>query len=78
VKIAGAKANFHAVIEVPRKTDLRVRMSSGGLSIGDVKGNKDIEILAGNLDQILSTHRTTPRWISPSASAMCMRLYPRR
>jgi hypothetical protein len=50
VKIAGAKANFHAVIEVPRKTDLRVRMSSGGLSIGDVKGNKDIEILAGNLD----------------------------
>jgi len=50
LKIAGPKANFHAVIEVPRKTDLRVRMSSGGLSIGDVEGNKDIEVLAGNLD----------------------------
>lgn len=50
VKIAGPKPNFHAVIEVPRKTDLRVRMSAGGLSIGDVEGNKDIEILAGNLD----------------------------
>jgi hypothetical protein len=50
VKIAGPKANFHVVIEVPRKTDLRIRMSAGGLSIGDVEGNKDIEILAGNLD----------------------------
>jgi len=50
IKIAGPKSNFHAVIEVPRKTDLRVRMSSGGLSIGDVEGNKDIEVLAGNLE----------------------------
>ena len=50
IKIAGEKSNFHAVIEVPRKTDLRVRMSAGGLSIGDVEGNKDIEIAAGNLE----------------------------
>ena len=50
IKIAGPKSNFHAVIEVPRKTDLHVRMSSGGLSIGDVEGNKDIEVLAGNLE----------------------------
>jgi hypothetical protein len=50
IKVAGPKANFHAVIEVPRKTDLRVRMSAGGLSIGDVEGNKDIEIVAGNLE----------------------------
>ena len=50
LKIAGPKSNFHAVIEVPRKTDLRVRMSAGGLSIGDVEGNKDIEVLAGNLE----------------------------
>lgn len=49
IKIAGEKSNFHAVIEVPRRTDLRVRMSAGGLSIGDVEGNKDIEIVAGNL-----------------------------
>jgi hypothetical protein len=50
LKIVGPKANFHAVIEVPRKTDLRVRMSAGGLRIGDVEGNKDIEIVAGNLE----------------------------
>src|SRR5215469_16950699 len=50
IKIAGPKSNFHAVIEVPRKTDLRVRMSSGGLSVGDVEGNKDIEVMAGNLE----------------------------
>jgi hypothetical protein len=50
LKIAGPKSNFHAVIEVPRKTDLRVRMSAGGLSIGDVEGNKDIEVGAGNLE----------------------------
>ena len=49
LKIVGPKSNFHAVIEVPRKTDLRVRMSAGELSIGDVEGNKDIEIIAGNL-----------------------------
>jgi hypothetical protein len=50
LKIAGAKSTFHAVIEVPRKTDLRVRMSAGGLRVGDVEGNKDIEIRAGNLE----------------------------
>jgi hypothetical protein len=49
LKIAGPKSNFHAVIEVPRKTNLRVRMSAGGLTIGDVEGNKDIEVVAGNL-----------------------------
>jgi hypothetical protein len=38
------------VIEVPRKTDLRIRMSAGGLSIGDVEGNKDIEVITGNLE----------------------------
>ncbi len=38
------------MIEVPRKTDLRVRMSAGGLRIGDVEGNKDIEVMAGNLE----------------------------
>ena len=50
LKIAGPKKNFHAVIEVPRKTDLRVRMNSGGLRVGDVEGNKDIEVRAGNLE----------------------------
>ncbi len=50
LKIAGPKSNFHAVIEVPRKTDLRVRMITGDLRVGDVEGNKDIEMRAGNLE----------------------------
>jgi hypothetical protein len=50
LKIAGPKSNFHAVIEIPRKTDLRVRMTAGDLHVGKVEGNKDIEIRAGSLE----------------------------
>jgi hypothetical protein len=50
LKIAGPKSRFHAVIEVPRKTDLRVRMMAGDLHVGEVEGNKDIEVRAGNLE----------------------------
>jgi hypothetical protein len=50
LKIAGPKSNFHAVIEVPRKTDLHVRMAAGDLRVGDVEGNKDIEVRAGTLE----------------------------
>lgn len=50
LKIAGPKPNFHVVIEVPRKTNLRVRMMAGDLRVGDVEGNKDIEVLTGNLE----------------------------
>ena len=50
LKIAGPKSNFRAVIEVPRKTDLRVRMTAGDLHVGDVEGNKDIEVRAGSLE----------------------------
>jgi hypothetical protein len=50
LKIAGPKSSFHAIIEVPRKTDLHVRLGSGDLHVGDVEGNKDIEIRAGSLE----------------------------
>jgi hypothetical protein len=50
LKVAGPKPNFHAVIEVPRKTDLHVRMLAGDLRVGEVEGNKDIEMAAGNLE----------------------------
>jgi hypothetical protein len=52
LKIAGPKSNFHAVIEVPRKTDLRVRMMAGDLRVGEVEGNKDIEMNAGSLELV--------------------------
>ena len=50
LKIAAPKPHFHAVIEVPRKTDLRVRMMAGDLHVGEVEGNKDIEMDTGNLE----------------------------
>ena len=50
LKIAAPKQNFHAVIEVPRKTNLRVRMLAGDLRVGEVEGNKDIEMAFGNLE----------------------------
>ncbi|MGC2696682.1 MAG: hypothetical protein WA738_12930 [Candidatus Angelobacter sp.] len=50
LKIAGSKSHFHAVIEIPRKTDLRVRMDAGDLHVGKVEGNKDIEVRAGSLE----------------------------
>ena len=50
LKIAGPKSSFHAVIEVPRKTDLHIRMMSGDLHVGEVEGNKDIEVRAGTLE----------------------------
>jgi hypothetical protein len=50
LKIAAPKSNFHAVIEVPRRTDLRVRMTAGDLRVGEVEGNKDIEMRAGSLE----------------------------
>ncbi len=50
LKITGPKSNFRAVIEVPRKTDLRIRMMAGDLKVGEVEGNKDIEVRAGTLE----------------------------
>jgi Putative adhesin len=41
--------NFHAKIEVPAATDLRIRMTAGNLKVGAIKGDKDIELNAGDL-----------------------------
>ena len=42
--------NFHCEIEVPRTSDLYIRLSAGNLDIGAIKGNKDVESHAGNVD----------------------------
>jgi len=42
--------NFHATIEVPALTDLRIRLTAGDMSVTGVKGDKDIEIHAGDLN----------------------------
>ena len=36
-------------IQVPTRTDLHVRMSAGDLTIEDVRGNKNVELRAGDL-----------------------------
>jgi len=42
--------NFHATIEVPRQSDLWVRLTAGDMKIGGIQGNKDVEAHAGDLE----------------------------
>ena len=42
--------NFQATIEVPRTSDLIVRLSGGNLVLSGITGNKDIDSVAGNAE----------------------------
>ncbi len=42
-------SNFHATIEVPKTTDLVVRLSGGQLDMDPITGNKDIDSQAGEV-----------------------------
>ena len=42
--------NFHATIEVPALADVRIRLTAGDMSVAGIKGDKDIEINAGDLN----------------------------
>jgi hypothetical protein len=44
------KGSFHAEIEMPRKTDIWIQLMAGDLDIGPLRGSKDIELRAGNLN----------------------------
>jgi hypothetical protein len=41
--------NFKATIEVPRRSDLWVRLSAGELVIEDIEGDKNLELRAGRI-----------------------------
>jgi hypothetical protein len=41
--------NFQATIEVPRHSNLWVRLSAGELEVEDVEGDKNLEVLAGRI-----------------------------
>jgi hypothetical protein len=41
--------NFKATIQVPRRSDLWVRLTAGELDVGSVEGNKDLALNAGSL-----------------------------
>jgi hypothetical protein len=49
LRVENTPNNFHARIEVPAATDLRIRMTAGDLRVGEIKGDKDIEMNAGDL-----------------------------
>jgi hypothetical protein len=42
--------NFQATIEVPQTADVTIRLTAGDLKIEAIKGSKDIESYAGNVD----------------------------
>lgn len=41
--------NFKATIEIPRQSNLWVRLTAGELNVGNIMGDKDLEIRAGRL-----------------------------
>jgi hypothetical protein len=42
-------SNFHAIIEVPKASDLEARLTAGELTLAAITGNKYIESTAGNV-----------------------------
>lgn len=42
--------NFRATVEAPATADLIVHLTGGNLEIGAIKGNKDIDTQAGNVE----------------------------
>ncbi len=50
LEISGGPRNeFQILIEIPRETELHVRMPFGDLNIASVRGGKDVELHAGQL-----------------------------
>ena len=49
ISTRGPRNHFRVVIDLPRHTDLFVRMSAGDLTIERVDGNKDVRLRAGDL-----------------------------
>jgi hypothetical protein len=43
-------SNFHAIIEVPKTSDVILRLAGGNLEMTVISGNKDIESKAGNVE----------------------------
>jgi hypothetical protein len=49
VKTSGPSNGFHVTIQVPKRSDLIIRLSAGDLEVNRVQGHKDISAWAGNL-----------------------------
>ncbi|HYN05882.1 MAG TPA: hypothetical protein VES67_00690 [Vicinamibacterales bacterium] len=46
----GSGNGFRVVIEVPRQSNLHVRLTAGELTLRGIEGDKDVELHAGELD----------------------------
>ncbi len=44
-----SRTNFKCVIEVPKVSDVAIRLSAGDLAVGEITGSKDIESTAGDV-----------------------------
>src|SRR5215471_11167659 len=42
-------SNFHATIEIPRRSNLWVRLTAGELNVRNIEGDKDLELRAGQV-----------------------------
>jgi Putative adhesin len=45
----GPRNNFRIRIEIPKRSDLKLRVSAGEVSVEDLIGDKDVEMWAGDL-----------------------------
>ena len=48
--VDGPSRRFRVQIEVPRRSDLTVRLTAGELALRGIEGDKDVELHAGELD----------------------------
>jgi hypothetical protein len=44
-----SRTNFKCVIEVPKVSDVAIRLSAGDLDVGEITGSKDVESTAGDV-----------------------------
>jgi hypothetical protein len=50
LKVSGCPHNnFHVTVEIPKSSDLHIRMPAGDMNIRDIVGNKNVEMHAGQL-----------------------------
>ena len=50
ISTSGVRGRARFEIELPRRSDLHLRMTAGDLSIAGIEGNKDVFLRAGDLD----------------------------
>jgi hypothetical protein len=49
IDVDGPREDFRSVIEVPGKSDLKLRLTAGVLTVQDTGGDRDIRLRAGEL-----------------------------